>query len=211
METKVSDSQEVKESPPSLPSETKYQALPLVIALHREPILDKILSNMIRFENMFTDYQKNDETRKRSVVANFMKPDSLTWEVWKLDAASLPVDLVGILHLSEIRLGQDAIAHYVFFDEKLSGKTNLINTVIDWAFEDHPESGWEALNRITVMVPDMAFALARHARRYLGFGGPFTYKIGRKSVQLEGIKRNAIRWHGQKRDLLFMGRLNASS
>ena len=212
METNLQDSPVAKELPPSLPKgNTKYIALPLALTEGRQAILIGILDKMIQFENMFTDYQKNDDTRRQAVVANFLKPDAMTWEVWKTDDSALPVDLVGILHLSDVRLGQDAIAHYVFFDGDLRGKTQLILDVIDWVFTDHPESGWVKLNRLTVMVPDMAFALARHARLYLGFGGPFEHKIGHKSVNLEGVKRNAITWRGEPHDLLIMGRLNADT
>lgn len=79
--------------------------------------------------------------------------------------------------------------------------------MIAWAFEDHPENNWRALQRITIEVPDFAFALARHASRKLGFGGPFEWKLpkGGPVMQVEGVKPKSVLWRGERRDLLLLG------
>jgi len=210
-QTNPDHSPEVSElpiSPPPAP-EARYQAIPFTITPERDHILQHILDNMITFETMFTDYQKNDNTRRASIAASLTKLDSVTWEVWELEN-QLPVDLVGILHLSDIVPGQDAVAHYVFFDGDLRGKTTLLQRVLDWVFEDHPEAGWRSLQRLTLTIPDYAYALARHAQHYLGFGGQFTYKTGGKTIKVEGVKENAISWRGEPRHLIIMGKTNAS-
>jgi hypothetical protein len=190
--------------------DARYQAIPLYLSPERDHILDRILSEMVRFETMFTDYQKEDDTRKAAVAASLTKLDSFTWEVWELEN-QLPIDLVGILHLSQIVPGQDAVAHYVFFDGDLRSKTSLLQRVLDWVFVDHPEVGWSGLQRLTLHIPAYAHALARHAQKYLGFSGPFTYKTGGKTLKVEGVKRQAILWRGEPADLLLMGKLNADS
>jgi hypothetical protein len=103
------------------------------------------------------------------------------------------------------------VAHYVFFDGDLRSKTKLLQRVLDWVFVDHPEVGWTGLQRLTLTIPDYAYALARHAQRYLGFSGPFTYKTGGKTIKVEGVKRHAINWRGEPRDLIIMGKTNADS
>ena len=185
-----------------------YQAIRMIPNPARSEIISHIMRSMLRFETMFTDYQKEDETRLAAVATSLMKPDSLTWEVWRTEDGQV-VDVVGILHLSDIRNGHDAVAHYVFFDGDLRGKTDLIAKVLDWTFTDHKD--WPALQRLTIEIPDFAFALARHAQKKLGFGGPFKHRIGGKTVQVEGVKRGALHWRGEPRDLLILWKMNEHS
>lgn len=185
-----------------------YQAIRMIPHPERAEIISSIMREMLRFETMFTDYQKNEETRLQAIAASLTKPDSLTWEVWRYEDGEV-VDVVGIFHLSEIRPGHDAVAHYVFFDGNLRGKTELIKKMLDWSFRDHED--WDALRRLTIEIPDYAFALARHAQHKLGFGGPFKHRIGGKTVKVEGVKQGALRWRGESRDLLIMGKLNVNT
>lgn len=182
-----------------------YHAIRLIPNPARATIISGIMRSMLRFETMFTDYQKEDETKMLAIASSFTSTDSLTWEVWKHEDGKV-VDVVGIFHLSDIRTGHDAVAHYVFFDGDLRGKTDLTQKMLDWAFTDHED--WPALQRLTIEVPDFAFALARHAQKKLGFGGPFKHRIGGKSINVEGVKQGALIWRGEPRDLLLMGKLN---
>ena len=184
-----------------------YQAVRLIPHIARADIISYIMRAMLKFETMFSDYQKEEETKLAAIASALTKPDSLTWEVWRAEDGQV-VDVVGILHLSEIRNGHDAVAHYVFFDGDLRGKTDLIEKVLDWAFTDHDD--WPALQRLTIEIPDFAFALARHAQKKLGFGGPFKHRVGGKTVNVEGVKRGALMWRGEPRDLLIMGKLNVN-
>ena len=160
--------------------------------------------NLCRFDTIFTDYQKGED-RMWAVAHVLNKPNSYSWEVWRSEDGEF-VDVVGILYLTNISAGQDAVAHFVFFDEDLRGKTRLMQRVLDWIFTDHED--WRALQRVTVEIPDFMFALVRYAQRYLGFSGPFTHKIAGKSARVEGVKKNAILWRGKPRDLLILGKTN---
>jgi hypothetical protein len=196
-----------------------YMATPFNPQPERQEVVSALISNLARFESIFSDYQKGCDDQcgecrpclRAKLIITYMlsKPDTKAWEVWEVDGdTKLPLDLVGILYLTEIHAGCDAIAHYIFFDERLKDKTKLIQEVINWTFTDHPEMSWRALHRLTVQIPTHAFALVRHAQRFLGFGGDFTYKLGNKKVEIEGVKREAIRWRGEDVDVLLLGLLN---
>ena len=129
-------------------------------------------------------------------------PYSRSWEVWGSES-----NPVGLLYITNVIPGGDALAHYFFFDGDLRGKTALIEEMIGWVFADHPEDNWIALRRLTIEVPTYAFALARHASRYLSFGGAYTYAQKGVHISVEGVRRNALLWRGAPRDILILGRL----
>jgi hypothetical protein len=176
--------------------------MPLIATPQRAGVISKILNETIKLETIFTDYIKNEEARKVSVARSLTAPDSYVWEVWEY-AKGLPVDIVGIIYLTKIRRGQDAVAHYVFFDKDLLGKTPLLKQILAYVFEDH--EGWDALQRVTLEIPDFAFSLAYHAQKRLKFGGKYHHKLGNKSLQVEGVKEKAILWRGEMRDMLILG------
>lgn len=190
-----------------------YVAMPFDPRPERAGVVSQIMRELMRYDNIFTDWQRacgercgdcEECVRCRSVIAFALAhADSRSWEVWKEDGDV--VELVGVVMLTKVLPGVDAEAHYVFFDGKLNDKTDLLQELIDWVFEDHDD--WVALRRITVAIPDFAFSLARHAHRYLGFGGDFMYEKDGKSVQIEGVRRSAFRWRGMDRDQLLMGRV----
>lgn len=198
-----------------------YEAFPLqlwnpnpatILKTHR------LLTNIIRHENFFTDYTKacdeacGDCSRCRQtkaiVGAKLLQTDSLNWEVWsKNPETGALLDFVGILRLSDVSPGCDATAHYFFFDGKLRDKTTLLEDWAQWAFTERPN--WLPLKRVTIEIPSHAFALARHATKHLGFGGPFEYRHDNKTtIPVEGIRQNAVLWRGNWHDLLILGRLN---
>ena len=191
---------------PTLSDNVRFEALPLTPLPARAHIIEKIMVNLCKFDTIFTDYQKGED-RMWAVAHILNKPNTMSWEVWRHEDGEL-VDVVGILYLTGISIGQDAVAHFVFFDKRLHSKTQLMLEMLDWVFTDH--EGWRALQRVTVEIPDFMFALVRYAQRYLGFSGPFTHKIAGKSAKVEGVKRNAVLWRGKPRDLLIMGKLNES-
>lgn len=191
----------------------EYEAIPLTATPERAEIVSKILRQSAAHDTIFTDYQRACEdkcfdcdrclTAIRTVARRLSNPNAMAWEVWKLGE----VDLVGILYVTRVNPGVDAEAHYVFFDGKLADKTELIERVINWTFSEHGD-WWEPLQRLTVKVPEFAFALARHAHKRLGFGGPIEYEHGDTTIEIEGRKRNAGRWRGDPVDKLILGRLN---
>lgn len=201
---------------------TFYDARPFYPSVERAAVVSAVLRGVAKYESLFTDYQRACEpvcddatqcakcaSRLYRVSSILTDPKAYVWEVWKTDDDGSEV--VGIVYLTDIVVGGDATAHYVFFDQDLHSKTKLLEQMIGWCFEDHPEQDWVALKRLTITVPEFAFALARHATRKLGFGGPYKYKGQRGSeVSVEGVKKKAIPWRGDNADLLLLGRLNGT-
>ena len=94
----------------------------------------------------------------RIVAATVLtNPEHKIMEVWRGG------DLVGLLLLTDISLGVDALCHFVFFDKSLVGKRGLILNWLDQCFEEFQ------LQRITLEVPETVEVLASFARRKLGF------------------------------------------
>lgn len=170
-----------------------------------------------RHETFFTDYSRVCEascfrydcdlcaSRLRTVSRHLVNADSIIWEVWSVEAVPR---LCGIVYLTQVIPGCDAVAHYLFFDGNLRDKTTFLEAMIEWCFTEHP--GWLPLRRLTITVPAYASALASHANRRLGFGGPFRYRRLDKPthfLKVEGAKEKTIRWRGEDHDLLILGRL----
>ena len=139
---------------------------------------------------------------QNTVIHTLAKPDALLWEVWSVNTNQQPIDLVGILRLSELVPRCSAKAHYFFFDAKLHDKTALLAAWKAWAFA--PDGA--GLHRVTIEVPAYAKALGYHAYRHLGFGGP--YKLGRFAV--EGVMKDAIKWRDTWHDIYIMGCVNGT-
>lgn len=204
-----------------------YEVLPLRLTPERAPIVSEILRNIFTHETVFSDYQRGcgecDEKlleamcercrgQMRVISRTLGSPDSRVWEVWRVGGG-----VVGVIFFSDIVVGNDATGHYIFFDEKLSDKTGVLNEVMNWAFTDHPTENWPALRRITIEIPNHASALVRHAHKRLGFGGRFRHvlssrmfkgKLQETSVKVEGVKEKAVMWRGELRDLLILGLQN---
>lgn len=189
-----------------------YQAIPFTPTPERAAIVSKLMRSIMQFETIFSDYSRACDDAcgacadcERCLLAiSYMlsKPDSRSWEIWSTDDTP---ELVGIMVLTRVTPGVDAEAHYAFFDGRLHGKDAIIEEMIQWVFEDHDD--WHALKRLTIAIPDYAFALARHATKRLGFGGDFVWRARGKSIPVEGVRRGAMRWRGVDRDVLLMGRL----
>ncbi len=200
-----------------------YDLLPLDTSPERAEILSTLMRKVAAHETFFSDYEGTCEEgcieadatlvemcehckRKMQTIAMaIMEPTSRSWEVWRTNGTATPEN-VGLVLFSDINPGIDATGHYIFFDGRLSDKTEVLQSLIDWLFEDHPEEGWKALQRLTVEIPLPFAALARHASRKLGFGGPFRYNISDNTqIRIEGIKKHAVMWRGSPKDLLILG------
>lgn len=185
----------------------------------REHIVSRIIREVAQFETLFTDYERacvplcgnpysceKCMNRLALVGAKLADPRARVWEVWKQGENP---DIVGIAYLTDIIPGGDAKAHYVFWDRDLMGKTQFLENMIQWCFTDHPN--WIALRRLSVEAPTFGYAFIRHAYRKLGFGGDFKYKLpGKKpsTINVEGVRKGAIRWNNNDVDILMLGRLN---
>lgn len=212
----------------------KYECYPLTPTPDRAGVLHTIAMGVAKHENVFTDYERLSHSLCSDVISCaecahrvmgvhrvLLDPQAMAWEVWNMEKG----EVIGLIYLTQVVPGCDALAHYVFFDGDLAGKTELLKAMMRWCFEDH--DGWRALKRLSVMVPDFAFALARHAVTKLGFGGDYKYEYTRTqkkasrrkydsysqknrtiTIPVEGVKRNALRWAGRDVDVLILGKLN---
>lgn len=193
---------------------TPFELMPFTRTPERAEIISEILRNIAKHETIFTGLQAPCEAscvslktlvemcetcRARMATVAFVlgAPNTRTWEVWNTRTS----EVSGIIYFSDIIPTQDAKGHYVFFDGRLTGKTEVIEEAVGMMFEDF------RLARMTVEIPAPFVALARHAQRKLSFGGPFRYKGG---LSVEGVKRGGCRWRGQQEDLLILGRLRTS-
>jgi hypothetical protein len=135
---------------------------------------------------------------KHRVAAALLAKDALVWEVWRQESATLssnPLAFCGILRLSDVEPGCSGKAHYMFFDGRLKEKTPILQAWKDFAFQRL------GLKRVTIEVPANAFALAKHAVRYLGFGGGYSYR----NLPVEGVIRGAKVIDGQLMDMMILG------
>lgn len=171
-----------------------------------------LLSKLAAHKHYFTDYTRGCsgdckgycvnltsgcQIVKHRVAAALLAKDALVWEVWRKPATSAAksVDFAGILRLSEVEPGCTAKAHYMFFDGRLKEKTPLLLAWKDFVFSRLN------LRRITIEVPENAFALARHAVRDLGFGGRYDYA----GLPVEGVLTGAKVMDGKPLDIIVLG------
>lgn len=198
-------------------TETLYSIVPFTPTIARADVVARIVRETASFETAHSGYSKACEKVREgclcddcqhcmsAVSATLSAPDARVWEVWD------DSQVIGIIYLTDILHGYDATAHYVFFDGKLRDKNEIMESMIEWMFEDHIEANWLALRRISVAIPSVFFALAQHASKHLGFGGPFSFEARGKSLPIEGIKKSAILWRNNPCDLLLMGRVNPAN
>lgn len=192
---------------------TRFEAIPFTPTPERASVVSKIMRELLKFETIFTDYQRGcDEAcgdcdacvTCMNVIAYILShPQSRAWEVWAMGEDA--PEIVGMLMVTNVVSGVDAEAHYAFFDGKLKGKETILESMLEWVFEDHED--WLGLRRITVAIPDFAYALAKHAQRHLGFGGDFVLSLNGKTLNVEGVRRKAFLWRGVDRDMILMGRV----
>jgi RimJ/RimL family protein N-acetyltransferase len=172
-----------------------YEAKPLELT---EPKAHKILNECIKFETMFSDYQPACEkvcgycakcwARKATIAGHLVALNTLAYEVWN-DA-----ELVGIMYVRDIVPGHDALAEFTFWDRDLRGKAQIINNTLDRAVF----GGDLKLHRVTTEVPVHMKALCNFIQKKLGF-------------VREGVKREALLWHGHWEDVAIFGKLNGNT
>lgn len=127
------------------------------------------------------------------LVAHMLtSPENAVWEVWRNDtSASI---FVGILVLDRIVPGVDARWQFVFFDDELASKTDLLR---EFALRCFNELG---LHRLTFEAPEPLAVLIGFARRRLGFKfeGGNRHGSRREHAYFDGMK-----WH----DIVVLRRL----
>lgn len=196
-----------------------YEAIPFRATPERAEIVSKLIRGICGFDEVFSDgvqacsercFQGKElgefcpgcAARMTLVSRALLKPDSRVWEVWSSEP-----ELVGVIYVTDVLPGMDAVGHYIFFDRDLRGKTGVLKEVIRWLFTDSDD--WKGLRRLTIEIPDFAGALAKHAHKRLGFSGDFRTKLlDGTELKVEGVKRNALVWRGKPRGLIYMGLVN---
>lgn len=143
-----------------------FKAVPLDLS---DPAkLTYILDRLVEHESEWSDFHADPDTRRvlaSSIIAETFvaQPRRVILEVWQLDVEP---SLVGLLGFSEINPKVNADFHPVFFDGKLRnafGKRELLLRALDWAFHE-----W-GLHRVSISLPETAFAMVDFARKKLGF------------------------------------------
>lgn len=99
---------------------------------------------------LFDDYTRNDQAAFRQWL---MAPDSIWLE--RLDGN-------GVLYLTQVRPHLSAVAHFVYWDKKLSGREEFTMDCLRWAMSNAD------LKKINSYIPHFAGA-ALHFARKLGF------------------------------------------
>ena len=137
---------------------------------------------------------------KHRVAAALLAKDAIVWEVWRQQpAANLAANSLafcGILRLSDVEPGCSGKAHYMFFDgARLKEKTPILQAWKEFAFSKLQ------LKRVTIEVPENAYALAKHAVRELGFGGGFEHR----GLPVEGVIRGARVIDGKPMNIFVLG------
>lgn len=166
-----------------------------------------LLSRLAAHKHYFTDYTRGCAGEcsafckdlvpgcrivKHRVAAALLEKNALVWEVWR---GPENVDFCGILRLSEVEPGCNAKAHFMFFDRKLKDKVPLLQAWKAWVLQNL------GLRRVTIEVPSNAFALAKTAVRYLGFGGRYDYN----GLPVEGVMAGAKMLDGEELDIMILG------
>lgn len=133
----------------------QYLAVPFRFDWTREHVNAAIVEGCIHLP-LFPLPMSADE--RRVAIAGFLvHPEHLVWEVWRGG------EICGILCLSRIVRGLDALAHLAFFDRQFLGRRRLVLTMMGWAFRELD------LRRLSVEIPEHLPPLIRFCRNKLGF------------------------------------------
>lgn len=136
------------------------------------------------------------EERRVNYAANLTHPHHRIYEVWRGGA------LVGILTLTRVVPGIEAVLHFVFFDGNLTGKRRLLRQFITTCFQTL------GIRRLVMQVPEPVETLIRFARVKLGFrfegetavaSHPALARLGMDNPQTwvarQGSKKEQAHWH----------------
>ena len=134
----------------------QYLAVPFRFDERRAVVNDRLIQGCLQLPNLFP-IPLDELSRRVAVAAWLTDPNHVFYEVW------LNQTLCGILGLTRIVPGLDALAHFAFFDRQLLGRRKLILSLMGWAFREL------RLRRLSVELPEHLDALVRFARAKLGF------------------------------------------
>ena len=122
--------------------------------------LSYILDRLVEHDTIWSDFERGRrETASRILGSN----TSVIFEVWETQNVSAGIQPVGIILFMDVVPGVDTKCHFLFFDGKLRNKTPLLKNMMAWAFTTLH------VHRLSVEIPDYAFALVKYVRQELGF------------------------------------------
>lgn len=134
----------------------QYLAVPYAPLTLKEEHNAVILQGCADLPNLFPlPYGEYD--RKVVAAAWLTDPKHCFWAVWRGG------NVIGIVGLSRIIVGLDALAHLAFFDRQLLGRRSLVLGMMRWAFESL------SLQRLSLEIPEHLEPLIRFCRVKLGF------------------------------------------
>jgi len=138
-----------------------------------------------KFKTVFNSYVENnlDDFIKLFVSGDGKDDIRATGLIWE-------VDDVGILYLTEIAPGHDALAHFNFWDRIFNGREKLIRGMVRHVMDEF------ALHRVTVEVGMFAAPWLPKAVERIGF-------------KREGRKREAIKFDGKWFDSIMYSMLRS--
>ena len=186
----------------------QYLAIPFQFNPRRAVINDALLTGCLHLPNLFP-VPGTEQDRKIAVAAWLTDPDNLFWEVWHGGT------LIGILGVTRVILGLDALAHLAFYDRQLWGRRQLVLCMMGWAFREL------RLQRLSVEIPEHLEPLIRFVRAKLGFhyegeslaaGHPEVQHLEARRINGParwvakfGARRERCHWDGTEwRDLVAM-------
>ncbi len=95
-------------------------------------------------------------------------------------------DFLGVFYLTDIRVEEDALAHYTFFDRRHHGRESLLREMAKWLFKRYN------FNRLSVEIPCYTVPQTRHFVTKCGFA-------------YEGKRRKAVWYKGELFDVNLYG------
>ena|SRR5256712_4741876 len=153
---------------------------------------EAILNGCVNLPNLFP-LPGTVEERKVIIASWLTKPEHLFWTVWSCG------NVVGVLGLSRIIVGLDALAHLAMFDRQLWSRRALVLKMIAWAFSEL------RLQRLSVEIPDHLEPLVRFCRAKLGFryegevlAAQHPRVLGLEAERINGPARWVARWGARR-------------
>src|SRR5437879_4298693 len=134
----------------------QYLAIPFRYDERRAAVNERLIAGCLELPNLFP-IPLDELSRKIAVAAWLTDANHLFFEVWHNRT------IVGIIGITRVTPGLDALAHFAFFDRQLLGRRRLILSMLQWAFK-HLN-----LQRVTVEIPESIGPLIRFCRVKLGF------------------------------------------